>query len=750
MKGTSITRFSVVIFLCFFFESNAQITLNPVLNPPLYKAEHIHPDQGLSAPFVLCLYEDKYGFLWIGTQYGLDRWDGYSFRKMSEVELDGNKVSMEWIWSIYEDLNGILWVCSSNGLFKYDRSRDSFELLLPDPENPVSDNNRVLLVRHDTKDRYWIFTVGGLYCYRNEDASFTDYKNDSIIGREVFISWYYLMAINENRFLEDHQGNIWMTSMNGLFRYDEEKEEFVHFRHDPGDPRSIAGEATYCLIEDPFNNIWFTSMKRGEEMSDKLNQVVDPEKGVFRHFKPEPTPGQENERSWMYPIFSSSDSILWVGGDRKFYRFDYDSKELISYHFPGPKDQSRFVWQFTEEPTGQIWLTVPYEGLFRFNPEDNSCSHFRYDLEDPDNILQTNSTGLIPIRNASKIWLWSEIYFTVLSKKIKPFHTVFSEKFSPRYQTSKSVLAVYFDPAGGLWFGGGFGLYHSTGKSYTETDQFKRIPSCAPYSLLRDSEGHMWLGGCGLGELNENTGKIRWYSYYDHPDSLNGNPIYSILEDSHGVIWVAPADGGLQILDSKNDRFITILNERNRSGGLYHFYDPLEDRQGNIWYGSFVHGLTRLRITDGLRDSIQLVFNREIPPGDLNVEAINYQNNPFVENSLSGDQVIDLHEDSSGRIWIGTTNGLNLYNESRDDFFHFTTDQGLPDNCIQGILEDDHGNLWISSRKGIFKLELKAGIGPDLILSVQSFTLEDGLQGNNFYEKSCSRSSRWMDVFRGY
>ena len=113
--------------------------------------------------------------------------------------------------------------------------------------------------------------------------------------------------------------------------------------------------------------------------------------------------------------------------------------------------------------------------------------------------------------------------------------------------------------------------------------------------------------------------------------------------------------------------------------------------------------------------------------------------------SLSASQVLQIHEDRYGRIWVGTTSGLNLFKPDDETFISFGLEDGLPNDCICGILEDDHGNLWISTLKGLCKLELSDGYSPEIIQSVKIYDMNDGVKGTVFHEKSCFRSDDgWM------
>ncbi|MBL7113600.1 MAG: hypothetical protein ISS19_16800, partial [Bacteroidales bacterium] len=132
-------------------------------------------------------------------------------------------------------------------------------------------------------------------------------------------------------------------------------------------------------------------------------------------------------------------------------------------------------------------------------------------------------------------------------------------------------------------------------------------------------------------------------------------------------------------------------------------------------------------------------FTEELP------QFIRYTSNPDDPMSLSASQVLQIHEDRYGRIWVGTTSGLNLFKPDDETFISFGLEDGLPNDCICGILEDDHGNLWLSTLKGLCKLELSDGYSPEIIQSVKIYDMNDGVKGTVFHEKSCFRSDDgWM------
>lgn len=314
------------------------------------------------------------------------------------------------------------------------------------------------------------------------------------------------------------------------------------------------------------------------------------------------------------------------------------------------------------------------------------------------------------------------------------------------------VTSIYNDNRRTLWIGvDEYGFLKSTNFVPGISCDFEQFyQDVRPYCFQQDHKGQLWIGTIdkGLGKVNESDNTVKWYPYSQNPVTSSSDAYIGMLyEDHRNIFWIAAYTGGINIFDPESEQFIWIRNEPGNflSESLDHALVINEDRNGNMWFGSFQFGLSRLEITRGLTDSINLVFAGEISRDKLKFKFKNFKNNPFDAYSLSGNNINDIYTDQSGRLWIGTTNGLNVFNEVNESFYSLTESDGLPDNCIFGILEDDHGNLWLSSRKGICKVVLKDGIEPDLIQSVLTYRKEDGLQGDIFFENTCQKTDDgWM------
>jgi len=405
MKTNTLTKLVLLFLISLPIALAAQKILDPIQNPPLYKTEFIHPDQGLSSPLLRCIYEDRYGFIWIGTQYGLDRYDGYSFTRMSNVVSEGVSTSMEWVWSIKEDHAGSLWVCSSKGLFRYDRKSNSFEMLLPNMKEPESADNTVYFMYQDSRGIYWLFTRGGLFSYDGDTKSFQGYKNDSITSDETILSNDFLYWQNQMRFCEDQSGKIWIGSEQGLKKYDHNLDQFTTYRHDPDDPGSISGDTIRCIVEDKSGILWIGAANR----YDQLNSMKDTDSGVFTRYQHDPMNANSLVNQSIWSVYIDTDDNLWIGGRNGFSRYNYDTDDFINYSIPtyevpGTPFNRNYIMSMKEDSKGNIWMIMIWRGLLSFYPSAEAISHYYWDPDIMNNLVPDFNTNTLFEDRSGSIW----------------------------------------------------------------------------------------------------------------------------------------------------------------------------------------------------------------------------------------------------------------------------------------------------------------------------------------------------------
>ena len=181
MKKTFPKIFLTIIFSLTTLFLIAQIELPVITNPDYIKFEKIDVENGISTQYTTCILEDKYGFIWIGSQFGLNLYDGYSSKVCKPCIYDSTSISDDWIWSVFEDKSGDLWACTGRGLCRFNRASETFTIFFPNTVEYNSPDNIIYAVQEDSKGLFWLITNAGLYSFNKKDNYFTNYKNDSIV-----------------------------------------------------------------------------------------------------------------------------------------------------------------------------------------------------------------------------------------------------------------------------------------------------------------------------------------------------------------------------------------------------------------------------------------------------------------------------------------------------------------------------------------------------------------------------------------
>jgi len=249
------------------------------------KFERISLEQGLSQSSARRILQDHQGFMWIGTQDGLNRYDGYNFTIYKHDVQDSNSISDNWITSIHESRqalpspqgmgrDGTLWIGTRGGLNKFNREKEQFTRFVNNPKNPHSlSNNRVARIYEDRSGTLWIATPGGLNKFDREKEQcirFVHDPNDPHSLSHNMISSIYEDSASRN--------TLWIgTGDSGLDKFDRDNEQFTHFAHNPKNPNSLSHNYVFAIHEDHTGMLWIGTI-------DGLNKF-DRQKEQFTRFR---------------------------------------------------------------------------------------------------------------------------------------------------------------------------------------------------------------------------------------------------------------------------------------------------------------------------------------------------------------------------------------------------------------------------------------------------------------------------------
>jgi ligand-binding sensor domain-containing protein len=256
--------------------------------------------------------------------------------------------------------------------------------------------------------------------------------------------------------------------------------------------------------------------------------------------------------------------------------------------------------------------------------------------------------------------------------------------------------------------------------------------SAPPISIASDEKNNFWIGTWqgGLFYFNRENNSFTNYRYSDNQNNtISNNSIMSLFHDSNNGIWIGTWGGGLNFYNKNTDEFTSYKNDRNDKNSLSdnEVSAFAEDKSGRIWIGTS-EGLNLMA------DKGNNVFTR-------------FVNNPLDSSSLSNNQINTLVEINNS-LWVGTSFGLNRINLDNLSIDKFHLENGLPSDNIKAIVKDNQGNLWVSTNKGLAKIEFESANGFQ-IRQILSFNASDGLQDEEFLDRSVYKISNGELLFGG-
>ncbi len=644
------------------------------------------PDEhGLSQRTVNCALQDSKGFMWFGTQDGLNRYDGYNFKVFKHKPDDPRSLSENWIWTIYEDSSGRLWVGTfGGGACRFDAETETFVTFRQSPGKANS-------LSHDTVWSFYENPLGTLWIGANDGLNKLDLKTG------VF-SFYKPShgASNAFQIAAGQPGILWILTMDGLLEFNISTERFVHYgikAKNTGGPVKIMRN----MVRGRSGLLWFGTRETGLYGFDTLTKKV-----VHATHNPD-VPASGLAGNYISAVYEDSSGIVWAGTRNHgltLLRYNSTQLQLVQHlnHDPlNPTSLSHdYVFSIYESRTGEVWVGTR-DGLNRFDRHNQKFSLYHASPNDSNSLSHKNVLPIVSSRKKEGI-LWIGTY-DGLNRLDQKTGSIKRYKSDPQ------------NPAGSLF------------SSYI-------------LSLCEDRAGDLWIGTRGgLTKMHLDSDGIETFTHFrTNPadeKSLSSDIIHCIYEDTAGVLWFGTGGGGLCRLNNNETTFTRYQHEPDRKESLNdtYVYTILEDRLGRFWVGTAAGGLN--------------LFDRE------NGVFRHFKNNPSNSLSLSNDRVLCLTKTHSGDIWIGTAAGLNKLtppiNAGMDySFIQYHEIDGLPNEVIYGILEDDSGNLWVSTNRGIAKVTpVEDG------LKVRTYISADGLQSDEFNHNSFHKSSDGMMYFGG-
>lgn len=588
------------------------------------------------------LFQDHQGSLWVGTTNGLDRFnhenETFSHFKAPEgstTSLTGNTVN-----SITEDAQGNLWVATADGgLNRLDANRKSWKYFAHEdknPDSPVSDTIRALL--SDTKNGLWIGTSEGLDFLDLASGKFTHFRYDSQ-------NPYSLSENNILSLFRDRMGNLWIgTEEGGLNRYNPADGTFTRYQSHPNNPYALSSDMVRAVYEDQSGHLWIG----GRDGLDVLNR----EDEYFSHYQHNPNDPHSLSNDSILSIYADRSGVVWIGtyggGLSKYVQ--NNERFTLYQHRPATLNSlsNDVVYAIYEDRQGVVWVGTMDGGLNRLDPDAGTFSFFTRNAADPSSISSNDVRAILEDRRGN-LWVGTNGGgLNRLNRETGHFSHYMHDPQSSNSLSDNQVTTLYEDRLGNLWIGTreGLNLLDRTTYRFTHFRNDSHNPSSLNSNFIQaiaeDHLGRLWVGtNNGLNVMDPKTGTFQHYQNDPKQlDSLSDNHILSILETDNQSIWVGTQMGGLNRFDLTNRSFQHYSQKQGLPGDAV--YGIQADRNGYLWL-STNRGLARFEPRSGTFRSY-----------DRSDGLQSYEFNPGAS-----------FQNSHGRMYFGGIQGFNAFDPAR-------------------------------------------------------------------------------------
>lgn len=620
----------LVFFLFLVLQSHDLFSQRPDL-----RFKRISVMEGLSHGFVKAITQDYQGYMWFGTEDGLNKYDGYTITVYKHSPEDKTSISNSNINRLLEDKNKNLWIVTNSGVNLYRRDKDNFirckgtpqriEDIFEDPRQNIyiiSENNIFLYDKSVNEFKVWKkLPVENDISYiledKNQNLWVSTFTGELFLLDKISQKFELQLKTDEiNSMHLDVDNNFWLRSITGgIMLYDVENKRITRYKHEENNVNSLLTNRIQVLESDQHGRLWLASENEGLTVFDK-------KENIFYHYKNEPGDPESLSFNSIHCFYFDRNRDLWLGtfsGGVNFVKerkFQHKFKNIASKN----SLSNNAVTSFCEDNDGNIWIGTDGGGLNKYNAEKDSFMHFFHDPKDPKSISSNVITSITKDKKGN-IWLsyWLE-GMSMYDPENKTFtHYRYSDKHEDTNYQRDCFMYLYTDKKDNLWVGiiNGLHLFDKEKKEFISYE----VPGQGNYvgSMLEDSGNNLWVGTWdGLHLLDPETKKITRYQHIENDTlSLSNNRIYKLHEDKKQRLWIGTA-GGLNLFDRKKKTFKTFDKRNGLSSDV--IYSILEDETGNLWF-STSNGLCKFNpdtkkvknfnVTDGLQGN-EFKFHAEL------------------------------------------------------------------------------------------------------------------------------------------
>jgi len=631
---------------------------------------HIDNEDGLSGNSVLTILQDYEGFMWFGTRYGLNRYDGYEIVNYYSIPNNTNTINNNHVNKIFEDSNNNLWILTNNGISKYDRLNDVFTRVVINDNNSFITNNIWIDMLEDEQGNMYLLNPDYFVKLKSSKTNAVAFE---IIEHVNFIdNRAKCMYINKS-------GMLWIGTKKGVFIFDNDKLTKYNLKLN-----NINVNYIYPLKN---GMLAFATENSGLVLLNEINQSTK----VYKYNK-------NNENSLINnrvrSVFESEKGNIWIGTREGLSIFNQISGKIQNFIHKSINSKSisdNSIKTIYGDNQGGIWLGTYAGGVDYYHKQNSKFEHVKKDFT-KQNTISSDKVSYLFKDKQSILWLGTE--GRGLNKIDEKNGTIVPySNYTGYYGAIDNIKSITEGEYPYLWLGTNGGL----SRFNRETGEFNNyfhnpldsnsISHNQIHSVIYDS-GTLWIGtnGGGLNKYNINNNKFYSYKKVDNTNGIISNNINYLLKQKNGGIWLGTESG--------IDFILPDCESFNRSDEFLNFQEKLPvnkiivlfiDNHNYLWIGTEGRGLFC-----------------------VNTNSYDYQN---ITDNIDGfgKIIYGIEQDDDENIWVSTNKGLSklTIEYSADSISLTRVNNYLKNDGLQGnqfsyrsSLKDEDGKIYFGGIHG--------------------------------------------------